>query len=188
MNDRSNKRLAAKLAIIPLCMFGFGYMLVPLYDVFCEVTGINGKTGVVSKAETLNKEVDTERLITVEFVTNINGALPWHFKPTVSKMKVHPGAMNETVFYAENISDREITGQAVPSVAPAQASRFFDKTECFCFTNQKLAAGEGKEMNVVFVVGTELPEDISTMTLSYTFFEATNPDPMTAKADTGNGI
>jgi len=172
MNNRKNIRLAAILAVIPICMFGFGFLLVPLYDVFCEVTGINGKTGVVSRTEALEKKVDTGRLVTVEFDTNVNGSLPWDFRPVVPRVKVHPGEMNETFFYAENVSDRKITGQAVPSVAPAEASLFFNKTECFCFTQQTLAPGEGKKMKVVFVVDTGLPNDISTMTLSYTFFDA----------------
>ena len=187
MDNRKNIRLAAILAVIPICMFGFGFLLVPLYDVFCEVTGINGKTGVVSRTEALEKNADTGRLLTVEFDTNVNESLPWDFRPAVPRIKVHPGEMNETVFYAENFSDRKITGQAVPSVAPAKASLFFNKTECFCFSRQTLAPGEEKKMKVVFVVDTGLPEDILTMTLSYTFFEA---PPETAEAthvDPGSG-
>ena len=171
MKSGDNKRLAFKLAIVPVLMFGFGYLLVPIYDVFCEITGINGKTGFVTDAEIRNETVDSKRLVTVEFDTNINGELPWIFKPGVQKMKVHPGSMNKVVFYAENYSNQEITGQAVPSVAPAQASLFFNKTECFCFSRQTLAPGEGREMDVVFVVGADLPPDINTMTLSYTFFD-----------------
>lgn len=186
MDNEKNVRLAAILMVIPICMFGFGFLLVPLYDVFCEVTGINGKTGVVSQAEALKKKADTERLLTVEFDTNVNGSLPWDFRPAVPRLKVHPGEMNETVFYAENVSDREITGQAVPSVAPAEASLFFNKTECFCFTQQTLAPGEGKEMKVVFVVDTGLPDDISTMTLSYTFFD-TAPETVAVAAHSPSG-
>ena len=184
MTGSNNKRLAAWLAIIPVCMFGFGYLLVPLYEVFCDVTGINGDTGVVSQAEALAKEADIERLVTVEFDTNINGQLPWNFRPGIHKLKVHPGEMNKVAFYAENYSGREITGQAIPSVAPAQASLFFNKTECFCFSQQTLAPGEGKEMDVVFVVDTALPRDISTMTLSYTFFEVAKPVAATTPAAT----
>jgi cytochrome c oxidase assembly protein subunit 11 len=165
-------RTAKKLGLVALAMFGFGYALVPLYDVFCDVAGINGKTGEISQTEANAGSIDADRLVTVEFDTNVNPALPWKFKAVEYKMRVHPGEIAEAVFVAENESDQSVIGQAVPSVAPSQASLFFNKTECFCFTKQVLGPGERKEMIVRFVVGTELPEKISTMTLSYTFFVA----------------
>jgi cytochrome c oxidase assembly protein subunit 11 len=167
---------AKKLFVFAVCMFGFGYVMVPIYDVLCDVTGLNGKTGEVSQVEAEAKHVDRDRLVTVEFDTNVNPALPWKFKAVEYKMKVHPGEIAEAVFVVENESDKAIVGQAVPSVAPAQASLFFDKTECFCFTTQLLEPGERKEMIVRYVVGSELPEKISTMTLSYTFFKAPDSD------------
>ena len=172
----STKVSAKKLFVFAACMFGFGYALVPIYDVLCDVTGLNGKTGEVSQVEAEAKHVDMDRLVTVEFDTNVNPTLPWKFKATEFKMNVHPGEIAEAVFVVENTSDKPIVGQAVPSLVPALASLYFDKTECFCFTTQLLEPGERKEMIVRYVVGSELPEDISTMTLSYTFFKAPDSD------------
>ena len=152
-------------------MFGFGFALVPLYDIFCEITGLNGKTGVVEESA-VPDTVDTTREITVEFVANVNSALPWEFRPVQKKMRVHPGQVYSASFVAHNLADRTLVGQAVPSVSPAVASRYFDKTECFCFTRQRFEAGESREMPVRFVVGTRLPKDVSTVTLAYTFFNA----------------
>jgi cytochrome c oxidase assembly protein subunit 11 len=165
-------RTAQKLFFFAIAMFGFGYAMVPLYDVLCEVTGLNGKTGEISRAVAETGHVDKDRLVTVQFDANVNAALPWNFNAMEYTMKVHPGEISEAIFVVENNSDKDIIGQAVPSVAPSQASLFFNKTECFCFTRQKLIAGERKEMIVRFVVDSELPENIKTVTLSYTFFEA----------------
>lgn len=164
-------RTARKLAFVAVAMFGFGYAMVPLYDVFCEVTGINGKTGAISQSEAAAAAIDLNRKVTVEFDTNINADLPWEFSALEYKKTVHPGEIAETIFVVENKSNEAIIGQAVPSVAPSKASLFFNKTECFCFTNQVLQPGERKEMVVRFVVGAELPEEIKRMTLSYTFFQ-----------------
>jgi cytochrome c oxidase assembly protein subunit 11 len=170
---RHNTRVTPrKLFIFAACMFGFGYALVPVYDVLCDVTGLNGKTGEVSQLEAEAKNVDAERLVTVEFDTNVNPGLPWKFEAAKFKMNVHPGEIAEAIFVVENISDKSVLGQAIPSVVPPLASLYFDKTECFCFTTQLLKAGERKEMVVRYVIGPELPEDISIMTLSYTFFRS----------------
>ena len=165
-----------KLFVFAACMFGFGYALVPIYDVLCDVTGLNGKTGEVSQVEAEAKNVDVERLVTVEFDTNVNPGLPWRFEAAKFKMNVHPGEIAEATFVVENISDKPVLGQAIPSLVPPLASLYFDKTECFCFTTQLLEPGERKEMIVRYVVGSELPENISTMTLSYTFFKAPGSD------------
>ncbi len=172
-------RTVKKLGLFAIAMFGFGYVLVPIYDVLCDITGLNGKTGEISQSEAETKRVDVDRLVTVEFDTNVNPALPWKFKAAEYKMKVHPGEIAEAVFIVENESDRSVIGQAVPSVAPAQASLFFNKTECFCFTKQILEPGERKEIIVRFVVDTELPKKISTMTLSYTFFRVPDSNDVT---------
>lgn len=180
-----NNRTARKLGLFALAMFGFGYALVPLYDVFCEVTGLNGKTGELS-AEFINDLViDYDRTVTVQFDTNVNDNLPWVFKAQDKKLKVHPGEVAEAVFIAVNTSSSAVTGQAIPSVAPAQASLFFNKSECFCFNRQTLAAFEEKQMVVRFVVDTDLPNKISTMTLSYTFFVA--PE-LTADKDNNRSV
>jgi cytochrome c oxidase assembly protein subunit 11 len=154
-------------------MFGFGYALVPLYDAFCEITGLNGKPGIV-QAEALSAGVDQSREVTVEFIGNVNSSLKWQFYPLTKRMRVHPGEVYQTEYYARNLADSDVVGQAVPSVTPAVASKHFDKTECFCFTRQAFAAGEGREMPVRFVVNTRLPKDISTVTLAYTFFKVDN--------------
>ena len=172
-------RTVKKLGLFAIAMFGFGYVMVPIYDVLCDITGLNGKTGEISQSEAETKRVDVDRLVTVEFDTNVNPALPWKFKAVEYKMKVHPGEIAEAVFIVENESDRSVIGQAVPSVAPAQASLFFNKTECFCFTKQILEPGERKEIIVRFVVDTELPKKISTMTLSYTFFRVPDSNDVT---------
>ena len=171
IDGRNSNRTAIKLFLVTVMMFGFGYALVPLYNVMCKVAGINGKTGTISTEEAGRLTVDSKRMVTVEFDTNINGDLPWVFKAQVNKMRVHPGKVSEAVFVAENKSDQAITGQAIPSVAPQLASLHFKKTECFCFTQQTLAPHERREMPVRFVVDAELPEKISTLTLSYTFFQ-----------------
>jgi len=170
MNAGNTNRTAIKLFIVAVAMFGFGYALVPVYNVMCKVAGINGKTGTISSEEAGRLARDDNRMVTVEFDTNINGDLPWAFKSSQVKMKVQPGKMNDAIFVVENDSNSPVTGQAIPSVAPQQAALHFKKTECFCFTQQTLAPHERREMLVRFVVDSDLPETISTLTLSYTFF------------------
>jgi cytochrome c oxidase assembly protein subunit 11 len=173
---------ARKLSVIAIAMFGFGYALVPLYDVLCDVTGLNGKTGEISAESVSELVVDYDRTVTVQFDTNVNSALPWKFKARDKTLLVHPGEVTEAVFVAINTSADEVTGQAVPSVSPSQASLFFNKTECFCFNRQTLAGHEQKEMVVRFVVETGLPKKISTLTLSYTFFVASESGEVTSQA------
>jgi cytochrome c oxidase assembly protein subunit 11 len=150
-------------------MFGFGFALVPLYDIFCDITGINGKTG---DQVTLSKSmvVDTSRLVEVEFIASLNANMPWEFKPLQHSVQVHPGEPTRIEYIAINKTGKAIIGQAVPSVAPGHAAEYFQKTECFCFTEQKLEAGEEKRMPVIFVVDPQLPSDVSQLALSYTFF------------------
>ena len=159
-----------KLAAIPLLMFGFGFALVPLYDVFCDITGLNGKTGRIEAADIDSSQVDTSRTIEVRFLANTNTGLPWDFQPVVKKMEIHPGQVYEAVFRVRSATDRTTLGQAVPSVSPGLAAEYFNKTECFCFTQQELAGREILDMPVRFVVGTGISENIEQITLSYTFF------------------
>ena len=175
--DIKTKQLVRKLFMVVLVMFGFGYALVPLYNVYCKITGTNGRTANISAEQAKTLTVNIDREVTVEFDANVNGDLPWSFSARLNKVQVHPGKVTDALFVVENNSDHEIVGQAIPSVAPAQAALFFSKTECFCFTQQKLAPHEKKEMLVRFVVDSGLPEKISTLTLSYTFF----PVPETKK-------
>jgi cytochrome c oxidase assembly protein subunit 11 len=169
--QKDNKRVVKKLLLATVMMFGFGYALVPLYNVFCDITGLNGRTSNQA-AEVKPADIDKDRWVTVEFLGNTNDGMPWDFRPDVSKIKVHPGEPTRIQYYAKNISSVDITGNAVPSVSPGQAAKYFSKTECFCFTQQELKSGEEKEMPVVFIVDKNLPKNIHTVTLSYTFFNS----------------
>ena len=169
MDKKGIKKTTASLFLFTVFMFGFGYGLVPLYDVFCKITGLNGKT--IRVTENINREaIVTDRLIKVQFDANINGDLPWTLQPNQRIMRVQPGKFYEAVYTVKNINDKDITGQAIPSVSPQVASLYFKKAECFCFVNQLLKAGETKEMVVRFEVDKDLPEDVAELTLSYTFF------------------
>lgn len=168
----ANRRTVVKLLAATCVMFGFGYALVPLYNVFCELTGLNGKTGQLSATQAAVVQIDETRYVTVEFVTSVNAGMPWDFKPLVNKVAVHPGAATTVEFEATNYAQWPVTGSAVPSVAPNKAARYFNKTECFCFTRQSLEAGESRVMPVRFVVDANLPADIELLTLAYTFFES----------------
>ena len=167
--DSSNARLVKRLLLAVTAMFGFGFAMVPLYNVFCDLTGLNGKVG--GRVEAVGVEADLNRTVMVEFVANLNQTMPWEFRPEVSRMEVHPGKVYRTSFYAQNRTDRIMVGQAIPSVTPGTAAQHFKKTECFCFTEQQFAAGEGRDMPVMFMVDPELPDDVPVVTLSYTFFD-----------------
>jgi cytochrome c oxidase assembly protein subunit 11 len=166
----ANRRVLGKLLWVVAGMFGFVFALVPLYDIFCQVTGLGGKTSATA-AVISDVQVDEDRLVTVEFVANLNDGLPWAFHPEVVEMKVHPGKTYQTSYYAENLADRAITGHAVPSVSPGTAARHFKKTECFCFTEQRFESGEGRDMPVYFMLDPRLPAHVQRVTLSYTFFD-----------------
>jgi len=169
-------RKVLKLGIIAsIVMVGFGFALVPLYDVICDITGLNGKTGVLAKENV--REQGINHTIIVQFDGTVNSDLPWTFKPKQFSMEVIPGKLYSTEYIAQNTSDHDITGQAIPSVAPNQASIYFSKTECFCFTEQLLKAGELKQMPVTFIVSSDIPEDIDVLTLSYTFFNKNRMTP-----------
>jgi cytochrome c oxidase assembly protein subunit 11 len=176
-NDRkqANQRVVKRLGIAAVLMFGFGFALVPLYDVFCDITGINGKTGRIEMEEALSQQVNEDRLVTVEFLATVHSDLPWEFRPLVKRIKVHPGEVTEVNYFASNKTENLVAGQAVPSLAPGLAAKYFNKTECFCFTRQTLGPGESKEMPLRFVVDPGLPENVRTVSLSYTFYQA-EPD------------
>jgi cytochrome c oxidase assembly protein subunit 11 len=169
-SQRASRRTAVKLGAVAAAMFLFGYALVPLYDVICQVTGLNGKTA--GRAEAASGGIDRSRTVTVEFVGQVQTGLPWEFRPMVNSIDVHPGETTTVKYYARNRADESIVGQAVPSVAPGLAAAQFKKIECFCFTQQELKAGEGREMAVQFVVDPKLAPEVQTVTLSYSFFNA----------------
>jgi cytochrome c oxidase assembly protein subunit 11 len=165
---QSNLVTMRKLSIVAVAMFGFGFALIPFYKKICEVTGVNN----VIKADVVeNTQIDAARIVTIEFDSNLSGKLPWTFRPLQTSVRVHPGEMTTVMYEIRNTSDRAVTGQAVPSYGPQLAVRFFKKLDCFCFTQQTLQPGESRQMPVVFVIGPGLPDDVNTVTLSYSFFE-----------------
>lgn len=165
---QANLTMLRKLLVVALVMFGFGYALVPFYKKICEVTGINN---VLKADQVANTQVDVARWLTVEFDTNVRDNLPWIFRPVEKSVRFHPGELMQVTFELRNDSNRAITGQAIPSYGPQLAAGYFKKLECFCFTQQTLQPGEVKRMPVVFVIERDLPQDVNTVTLSYTFFE-----------------
>lgn len=169
--DRTRNPAAGigKMLVVAVLAFGFAFSLVPLYRIACEkVFGIRLEGAAADEVDTA---AAAQRLVTVQFDGGVNSKLPWAFNPNQFSMQVHPGKLYETTYYARNESDHTIVGNAVPSVAPARASGYFSKTECFCFTAQTLAAGEQRDMPVRFIIDPDLPEDITTVTLSYTFYK-----------------
>lgn len=178
-SQNKNRQSVIKLSLLAIGMFGFAFALVPLYDVFCDITGINGKTSNV-QAQASNK-VDRSRQVTVEFVAYIDKDMPWQFAPQVETLKVFPGETHKISYLAKNLSIHEAAGQAVPSVSPGLAAQYLNKIECFCFNRQALAAGEQAELPLLFYVDPELPDDIKTLTLSYTLFSADQESAVQAK-------
>lgn len=167
---RDNRRQRRRLGMFAVGMFGFGYALVPFYDQICRALGVNELGRLESAQAAVNTQVDASRLVTVEFDANTHD-LPWQFRPLVRHVSVHPGQMTTVEYEVANVRARPVTGQAVPSYGPPRAAQYFHKVECFCFTQQTLAAGESRRMPVVFMVDPKLPADVRTITLSYTFFE-----------------
>jgi len=180
--DTGNKKVIRNLLIVVVLMFGFGFALVPLYDVFCDVTGLNGKTGEQYIAREAMR-IDTTREIKVAFLANLNEGMPWEFKPLTHSVKVHPGEATRIEYMAKNNTDRDIVGNAVPSVTPGQAAAYFQKTECFCFTEQLLKAGEERIMPVVFIIDPSIGEDVHEVTLGYTFFIKPGSEDAKVKTD-----
>ncbi|MCP3722253.1 cytochrome c oxidase assembly protein [Paraburkholderia sp. CNPSo 3272] len=174
-SDRAfNRSMLIKLVVVALLMFGFGFALVPMYRAICQVTGINNLVQRdATEREARNTQVDMTRTISVEFDANARGLLG--FKPEQTSLDVHPGEVMTVMYDISNNEGRTIDAQAIPSYAPKQATEYFRKIECFCFTQQVLKANETKRMPVVFVIDPKLPKDVKTITLSYTFFELNKP-------------
>jgi len=171
LRNVQHRELGLKLAALALGMFFFGFALVPLYDVFCTLTGLGGKT-TATAAAAVAEDVDETRVVRVEFVASVASTAPWEFRPAQSSMHVHPGEIVEAVYLARNLTDANRLGQAVPSVTPGLAAQHFKKIECFCFTPQQFAARETRELGVRFFIDPELPEHLDTVTLAYTLYEA----------------
>jgi len=165
-------KIIRQLVFVVVGMFGFGFAMVPLYDILCDVTGFNGKTsGKYTGVET--QDVREDRLVTVQFLASNNANMSWEFRPKVRTMKVHPGKLNSVEFYARNVTSETMVAQAVPSVTPFYAAEFLHKTECFCFEQQQLATGEDLDMPLRFIIDSQIPEDVKTLTLSYTLYDVT---------------
>ena len=169
--QQKNKKLMVKLGSVIVLMFGFGYALVPLYDVFCDITGLNGRS--VARAQNQSTVIDTSRTVRLQFTTSVAPDMPWQFKPMTKYVDVHPGENKVVKFKAHNLTDSLVVGQAIPSVSPGLAARYLNKTECFCFNQQPLNGGEQTEMGLVFFISPDIPNDIHTLTLSYSLFNVT---------------
>jgi cytochrome c oxidase assembly protein subunit 11 len=157
-----------------LCMFGFAFSLIPLYDVFCAITGLNGKPSLALLGTETDYQSVNKRKVNIEFISQVGNGLPWEFRPVQQRLKVALGEMSHVQFYARNRSNHTVTGHAVASISPGLAARHVHKTECFCFRQQRLQAAQAMQMPVTFIVDTELPKSVNTLTLSYTFYPATN--------------
>lgn len=191
---RSHRQLLVKLLAIVVLAFAFGFALVPLYDVFCLATGLNGKTaaaptigvGGLSAAPSgtasapAHSRIDSSRIVTVEFTGTVMPGLPWEMLPLTNRLDLHPGELHQARFRVHNRSDQTIVGQAIPSVSPGLAAQHFEKLDCFCFAQQTLAPGETRELPLTFVVKPQIDQDIRTITLAYAFFIVAAPRPMAA--------
>jgi cytochrome c oxidase assembly protein subunit 11 len=169
--DKANSKLAYKMLLVVAGALLFAFALVPLYSVFCSLSGLNGKTE--NSAYTLAKaKVDNSRLVTVQFVAAVMPGLGWNFYPKQSTITLHPGQIETVMFEAKNITSETIAGQAIPSVTPGEAAKYFKKIECFCFVRQSLKPGEVKQLPLRFFIDPALPQDVKEMSLSYSFFKA----------------
>ena len=184
---RHNRDMLFKLTVVVIAMFGFGYAMVPMYKSICEALGVNviarGDVGAAYGKEpsAINTQVDLTRNVTVEFDANARG--PWEFHPAQNSVTVHPGALTTVMYEFKNTQPRTMTAQAIPSYAPGNAQAHFNKIECFCFTQHTLKPGESKEWPVTFYVDDKLPKDVTTITLSYTFFEVGGTTPPAPVSD-----
>jgi cytochrome c oxidase assembly protein subunit 11 len=195
----SHRRLVIRLLALVGLAFAFGFALVPLYDAFCEATGLNGKTrgqqsltlgglsggpGDASAATASPpSRIDTTRTVSIEFMGTVMPGLPWEMQPVTKRMDLHPGELHQAVYRVRNVSDKAIVGQAVPSVSPGLAARHFEKLDCFCFAQQTLAPGETKELPVTFIVNPDIDKDIRTITLAYAFFNISDAQTAAEDAD-----
>jgi len=184
---KSHRKLVRKLVLLAVAMFGFGFALWPLYGVFCDLTGLGGRGVKVAENNTAMEKSD--RQVKVRFDATVNSSLPWAFRALQKTETIALGEMNEALYFAENTTDQAIVGQAIYNVTPPEASLYFVKTECFCFTQQVLQANESREMPVYYFIQPDLPDYIKEITLSYTFYRNENADPvaLTSSLDSNAG-
>lgn len=168
-----NRRLLRRLAVVVVAMFLFAvFVMPPLYNVFCEITGLNGKGS--NTAAAAPAALDAARMVNVEFLVDTDRELPWDFRQEVPALRVHPGQITRTLFHVKNRDSQAITGRAVPSISPSEAAQYFKKTECFCFREQRLEGGAEKAMPMIFYIDPAMPRHITTVTLSYKFYKTPN--------------
>ena len=185
MSTSPIRKTLVKLLFGAAGMFLFAvFVMPPLYDVFCDITGIGGKTG--GRYQVTEAGIDTTRTVKVQFIATNNGAMPWEFAPKVHEVTVHPGKATEVAFYAKNRTSRDMVAQAIPNVTPFNAAEYLHKTECFCFNQQPLQAGMETDMPLVFIVDRDLPKSIRTITLSYTLFDVTSRAANSSNNISGN--
>lgn len=168
--EQHNRRTVLMLGGAALAMIGFSFLLVPLYNTFCELTGLNGKTAVIDETGAAEMQVEADRWVTIYLDTTTNDSLPWYFQAATRSVRVQPGKIGVISYWIESRDEQASSGRAIPSMAPARASTHFNKIECFCFQEQKLAAGERRELKMRFVIDPQLPHDLEVLTLSYTLF------------------
>jgi cytochrome c oxidase assembly protein subunit 11 len=169
----ASRRHILRLSLATVAMFGFGFALIPLYGLVCDLTGASGSTSMLVNPADARERPDLSRVVNVEFMTTVNGGGPWTFAAETPRLQVHPGQLYTVNFTARNGRDEPVVAQATPNILPRDATKYLKKTECFCFRQQPFAAGEEKHMPVRFMLDPELPADVDTVTLSYTFFDAT---------------
>ena len=169
---RANRQLLWQLLAMAAGSFGFGFALVPLYNVLCSVTGYGDQSKLLERVPAI-EHPDVNRTVQVEFLADVASAGNWEFRPVVRTIEVHPGQLYTAQFYAHNLNGRDTVAQAVPNISPSEVAAYFHKTECFCFSPQKFAAGEGRDMPVRFIVDPGLPANVDRLTLAYTFFDTT---------------
>lgn len=179
----AHKSTVSKLILATFGMFLFGFLMVPLYDVFCQITGLNGKTSNTAYVEKEGFTIDSNRLVTVQFIANTNAGMNWLFEPLQKKIQVHPGELAKVSFSVVNPSMRRMTAQAVPSVSPSEGAEYLLKTQCFCFEQQELNPGASQQMTLLFRVDPQLPDHISTLTLAYTLFDISSTRPVSSIAE-----
>ena len=171
---KESRKTVRNLSFVVVSMLAFGFLLVPIYDVFCEITGLNGKiTGPSAFSSESIKEEDRRELL-IQFVTHNNESMPWTFKSKISQLRITTGVQQRAVFVFENTTSKDMVGQVIPSVSPGRGAEYFHKTECFCFEQQKLLAGERVELPVVFIVDPSIPTEIGSLSLGYTLFDITD--------------
>ena len=173
-NSNANRATVKRLIFITVGMFCFGWALIPLYDLFCDITGLGGDPGGQYAYDPASERIDRSRLVKVNFITNTNAGMPWSFWSEKGGMRVHPGELNEAIFYVKNTTDRRMVGQAVPSIVPTTAVDYFHKTECFCFNSQVLEPGQEVAMPMRFFVDAALPGNVQSISLSYALFDITS--------------